>query len=536
MNPHFHHLLNLRSRRRNFLLAAGFLTSFALASQKPRRVLAQPKYADYPFSLGVASGDPDAESVVLWTRLAPNPLQGISMPPADVPVQWQIARDETFTQVVGSGTALATPELAHSVHVVASGLDPDRWYWYQFRTGDALSPIGRTRTLPAPNSQPQQLALATVSCQNYEHGYYPAYRHLAEEDLDFVLHLGDYIYEYAAKPDSTHPRQHIGAETIDLDGYRLRYAQYKSDPDLQAAHAAFPFICTWDDHDVENDYANDQSENFDPAEQFLRRRAAAYQAYYEHLPLRPLSQPQGTQMQLYRRFAFGRLAEFSVLDTRQYRSDQACPTPEKGGGRLLTDCAERLDPTRTMLGEEQERWLFEGLSQSRSSWNVIAQQYLVSQFKQKSEGQTAYWSECWDGYPVSRQRILDFLAQQQPSNPIFLGGDIHSFWVSDLKQDFDDLKSAIVASEFVCTSISSAGIPYDRIAPLLPDSPHVRFFDSRQRGYIRARITPDAWTTDLRVVSTVAQPEATVSTLATYVVEAGKAGAISAISHQPPTT
>jgi len=520
---HFEHLLSTQIKRRGLLVGAGTLTGLAIASRWPQRVVAQPKLSAYPFTLGVASGDPLPHSIVLWTRLAPNPLNGGGMPSLNVPVHWQVASDEQMRQVVARGTALATPELAHSVHVVANGLEPGRWYWYQFKAAGEISPVGRTRTAGELGTRVERLAFAFSSCQDYQQGYYTAYRRMAEEDLDVVFHLGDYIYEYGPRPKAI--RQHNSSEVITLEDYRNRYAQYKSDPDLQAAHAAFPFVCTWDDHEVDNDYADQKSEGFDNPAVFLQRRAAAYQAYYEHLPLHPSSQPRGPEMGLYRRFTFGDLAEFSVLDTRQYRNDQACATKDRGGGQLVTNCQERLNPNRTLLGDRQERWLFNGLGRSQARWNVIAQQYLMAELKQKLGPREAYWTDGWDGYAANRSRILEFIQQRRPTNPVVIGGDIHSFWVSDLKPDFRDPASPVVASEFVGTSISSSGIPYDLIAPILPDNPHIQFFESRLRGYVRCTVDRERWTSDLRVVDTIKRPGAPIRTLATFVVENGRPGA-----------
>lgn len=513
--------------RRQFLLATGLTTGAIAFSQTSRQVRSQPRFSDYPFQLGIASGDPLSDSVVLWTRLAPNPALPVSMPSVDVPVQWQIALDPQMRQVVRQGEAIAVPEWAHSVRVVAEGLESDREYWYQFRAGNEVSEIGRTRTLPAADSTPNRLAFAFVSCQNYEHGYFNAYRHLLAEDLQFAFHLGDYIYEYKSDRSREYPRRHPDVECSDLATYRQRYALYRSDRDLRAAHANLPFICTWDDHEVENDYADGESENFDPILAFLHRRAAAYQAYYEHLPLRPHSRPLGANLRLYRRFSFGDLAQFSILDTRQYRSDQACDRNGEGGGQLVgEDCTERYDPARSLLGNPQERWLLEGLGESRSRWNVIAQQYLVSELRQRKDGKPAYWSDSWDGYPVSRRRVLEFLRQQQPSNPIFIGGDIHSFWVSDLKPDFRDRNSPVVASEFVTSSISSYGIPYDVFSRYLPDNPHVKFFESRLRGYVKCEVSRQAWRSELRAVDTSDRPDSNIRTLATYRVDNGRAGVV----------
>lgn len=509
--------------RRQFLLTAGGAMGWVVWAEHQLPLMAQPKFSAYPFSLGVASGDPEPHSVVLWTRIAPDPLAGKPMPTVSFPVQWRIATDAQMTQVVQKGTVQAVPEWGHSVHVVAENLSPGQWYWYQFQVGDEMSPIGRTRTMPAPGSQIEGLKFAYVSCQNYEHGYYTAYQHLAQEDLDLVLHLGDYIY--GGDPKSGRPRQHVGSNPVDLETYRWRYALYKSDPQLQAVHAAFPFICIWDDHEVENDYAKDQSQNFADPVVFRRRRQAAYQAYYEHLPLRPTAQPQGRHLQLYRRFRFGDLAEFHCLDTRQYRDDQACDQNGKGGGQIVFNCDERLDPNRSLLGAEQERWLLEGLKQSSSRWTVIAQQMLMAELKQGIAPLIGHWSDGWDGYAPTRDRILQGITQYQPANPVVIGGDIHSFWVTDLKADFQDPQSPIVATEFVGTSISSGGPNPNLFTLALKINPHIKFFESRYRGYVICEVTPDQWTTYFRMVDQVEKPGASVRTLASFQIKNGQPGA-----------
>jgi alkaline phosphatase D len=523
---HLDRLLLTKVRRRRFLIGTGAFTGLAVASQW-HKVIAQPPFSAYPFSLGVASGDPLPNSVVLWTRLAPEPLSDDGgMPPVNVPVQWQIADDENMRRIISSGTVIATPELGHSVHVEAQKLRPATWYWYRFRVGNEVSPIGRTRTLPGNGYRLDRLNFAFASCQNWEQGYFTAFKHMAQEDLDVVFHLGDYIYEGNPTTRPDRPRRHANPEPVDLSGYRIRHAQYRTDPDLQAVHAAFPFICTWDDHEVDNDYANEDSQDFDDPQAFLQRRAAAYQAYYEHLPLRPLSIPMGPSMRLYRRFSFGDLAEFSVLDTRQYRTDQACDGNGRGGGQIVQvdNCPELFDSDRTMLGAEQEQWLLRGLARSQTQWNVIAQQYLMAQLDEQPGPGTAFWTDGWDGYFAERARLLHFIQDRKISNPVVIGGDIHSFWVTDLKPDFDDPHSPVVASEFVGTSISSSGVNYDEFSSYLPDNPHIKFFESRLRGYVRCSIERQRWTSDLRVVDTVETPDAPVRTLATYVVESGKPG------------
>lgn len=516
----FDQLLLSKVKRRRLLLSAGALTGLALASQWPKRAIAQPKFSAYPFSLGVASGDPLPDSVVLWTRLAPDPLNGGGMLQQNLPVQWQIAADEKMRHVVRVGTAIATPELAHSVHVDVRGLEPAKWYWYQFKVGNEVSPIGRTRTAPALGDRVAQFRFAFASCQDWQNGYYPAYRGMAQEELDLVVHLGDYIYEYG--PETEGPRQHNSPEIVTLADYRNRYALYKTDLNLQAAHAAFPWIVTWDDHEVDNNYANLIPEDDQTQQEFLRRRANAYQAYYEHMPLRRSSMPKGSNLLLYRRFTFGDLAEFNVLDTRQYRTNQPC------GDELKPRCAEALDSAATMTGTKQEQWLLQGLDKSQARWNVIAQQTMMAEYDFDARPDVESFNmDQWDGYVAARNRILRFLNQRQPSNPVVITGDIHSSWVHDLKTDFSNPASRTVGTEFVGTSISS-DFPAQFIAPVtaaLADNPHTKFFDGAFRGYVRCNLTRDRWQTDYRVVSTILDPNAPTSTLASFVVENGQPGA-----------
>ncbi len=511
--------LSTRTKRRSFLMGAGAMAGLAIAAQS-RPVVAQSRFSAYPFGLGVASGDPLPDSVVLWTRLAPDPLNGGGMPLVNVPIQWQVATDENMRRVVRRGTAIATSELAHSVRVIVGGLQPGRPYWYQFKVANQYSPIGRTRTAPALGRPIDQLKFAFASCQDWQNGFYPAFRHMAEEDLDFVVHLGDYIYEYGRNPDG--PRQHNGPEIVSLTDYRNRYALYRTDPNLQAAHAAFPWIVTWDDHEVDNNYADDVPEDDQSQQAFLQRRAAAYRAYYEHMPLRSFATPSGPDMQIYRRLTFGNLAEINVLDTRQYRSDQPC------GDGLGPRCPEALAPNATMTGSKQEQWLFDGLSRSGSRWNIIAQQTMVAQYDFDPQPDSDLFNlDQWDGYVAARNRLLDFLQQRQPSNPVVITGDIHSSWVHDLKADFNNPSSATVGTEFVGTSISS-DFPAQFIAPVtaaLPANPHTKFFDGAFRGYVRCRLTGDRWQSDYRVVSSILDPDAPVSTLAAFVVEDGQPGA-----------
>jgi len=509
--------------RRRFLSGMGALSGLALTGHFPHYAqTGATKFAADPFSLGVASGDPLPDGVVLWTRLAPDPLNGGGMPSQAVTVKWEIATDERMKEIAQRGSAVAAPEFGHSVHVEVKGLKPGRWYWYRFMVGSAVSPIGRTRTAPALNARLERLGFAFASCQHYETGYFTAYKHLADEQLDFVVHLGDYIYEGA--PAANRPRKHNSPEIISLEDYRNRYALYKSDPDLKLAHAAFPWIVTWDDHEVDNNYANDVPEDKQTRSAFLERRAHAYQAYYEHMPLRRSSLPRGSELRLYRRLRFGDLAEFSVLDTRQYRTDQPCGD----GNKSL--CPEALNPQATMMGAEQERWLFNNLDRSKALWNVIAQQVMMARWDSGPGLEQRLSMDKWGAYPAALNRFLNLLRERKPSNPVVLTGDIHSNWVADLKADFNNPDSAVVGTEFVGTSITSGGDGMDMrpdVEQQMGENPHIKFFNS-QRGYVRCHITPKQWQTDFRIVAAVTKRDEPINTRASFVVESGKPGPVSA--------
>jgi alkaline phosphatase D len=422
--------------RRALLLGLGATGALATCSTAPR-------FAGNPFTLGVASGDPLASAVVIWTRLASDPLHGGGMTAASVEVDWQVAVDERLQQVVRRGTALAHPDFAHAVHVDVEGLEPGRWYWYRFAVGSHLSPVGRMKTAPVAAGL-DRLRFAFASCAHWEHGYFTAYRHMASEDLDFVLHLGDYIYEYSSAGTALaerRPRLQPPGLAKTLADYRTLHALYKTDPDLQAAHAAAPWIVTWDDHEVQNDYANGSGQERTPPALFLQQRAAAYQAYWEHMPLRLAQRPAGPDVRLYRRFDFGDLVQLSVTDGRQYRSPLPCPRlpPAKNNARVVDveDCPDHLDEARSMLGPAQERWLLDGLGRSQAQWNVIGQQVLMARLDQKPGPGRAIWTESWDAFPAARRRLLGFLAERRIANPVVLSGDIHSFWADDLLADFD---------------------------------------------------------------------------------------------------
>jgi alkaline phosphatase D len=517
-----------RLSRRELLNVAWKLGKGALlATCVPTRVLAQPLFRDYPFTLGVASGDPWPDGVVLWTRLAPEPLAGGGMPMANVEVAWEIARDRAFRQLAQKGTSLARPELGHSVHVEAGGLEPGREYWYRFRCGRELSPVGRTKTAPAAGAPLERLRFGLCGCSHYESGYFTAYARIAEEQLDFVLHTGDYIYEGRADAGRTpaRVRQHQGDELYTLVDYRNRYALYKTDADLQAAHASAPFVVTWDDHEVDNDYSGDRDENDTPPEVFLLRRAAAYQAYYETMPLRASALPAGPQLRLYRRLRFGDLVDLSVLDTRQYRSRQAC------GGGARTDCAEALLPERSILGAEQERWLFGTLGDARARWTLLGQQVPTFPRDQAAANPAGRFAmDKWDGFVAARQRLYARLAETRAPNPIVLSGDVHTHWGADLKRDFTDPRSATVGVEFTNTSITAGGdgsdvsLTWERVRG---DNPHVKYHSAR-RGYVSLTATPQTMRAEFKVFDRVTTPNLPARTGGSLVVEAGRPGAVTA--------
>ena len=517
--------------RRDFLRASGCVASATLA---PALIsCAGQRWEKDPFSLGIASGDPTPDGFVLWTRLAPEPLSPDPATPggmsgAAVPVAYEIATDPSMRGIVRQGTALAESDFAWSVHAEVTGLPSGRPYWYRFSAGSAQSPIGRTMTAPAPGAQLSRFRFGFVSCSNYELGYFSAYRHLAEEEPDIAIFLGDYIYEFVGRRLGV--RQHSdGVTATDLRTYRNRYAQYRTDPDLQRLHAQVPALMTWDDHEVQNDYADHWSETFDDPEKFLARRAAAYRAFYEHMPLRPsLSRINGADMRVYDRYGFGDLVEFSVLDGRQYRWREACYRPPNDGGghqETILSCPELLDPRRSFLGMTQEQWLYDGLARSKARWNVIAQDQLMAEFRERDgDGHIAYWTDDWNGYPAARARLLTNIRDSKVANPVVIGGDIHSFWANDLKLDNSDSRAPIVASEFVGTSITSFGPPYETFMKWVPENPHIHFFESRRRGYVLVEVAPERMDVAMRVVSDVTDPKATLSTLKRFVVENGRAG------------
>ncbi|MFJ5223635.1 alkaline phosphatase D family protein [Streptomyces sp. NPDC088400] len=505
------------SGRRRFLATGAGALGAAAVSQfvvtGTARAAADP-LPDGVFALGVASGDPLPDGVVLWTRLAPDPLNGGGMPDRTVEVEWQVAKDRGFRSIVRRGTAQATPALGHSVHVDVRGLHAHRDYWYRFRVEGQISQVGRTRTAPSRTSS-GRLRLALASCQNWQHGYFTPYADMAEQDPDAVLFVGDYIYE--SVPASTGVRRHEGkGEPVSLVQYRNRYAQYHTDPDLMRMRASAPWIVTFDDHEVDNDWAGEipQDPDKQPHDAFVARLTAAYQAFYENMPVRATAVPNGPHIRMHRRLDFGRLARLQVLDTRQFRSDQ------------VTTQQAAQDPSLTMLGADQKAWLLDGLRRSPARWNLIGSQIMMAETDMLAGPGKLWFYDAWDGYQVERNALLKELAAVR--NPVVLSGDRHLTMISDLKRDFANPSSQVIGAEFVGTSISSNG-DQDQAAfhaqfdPLVPDNPHWKIIDAH-RGYHLFDIDRGGIDAQVRIVDTVTSPKSAARTLARLRVENGRPG------------
>jgi alkaline phosphatase D len=468
-----------------------------------------PRIGGSPFSLGVASGDPLPDRVVLWTRLAPQPLEGGGMPDAPAPVLWEVATDERFADVVARGAHVAEPRWAHSVHVDAVGLRPDSWYWYRFRVGDHLSPVGRTRTAPESGADTGRVRFGFSSCQRWTDGHYSAYPHLIDEDLDLFCWLGDYIYEYDTSAGSV--RRHPRGTAWSLTDYRDRYGLHGSDLQLQAARAAVPWLVLWDDHEVVNNYGGGTSPSATP-----ERRAAAYQAWWEHQPVR-IDPPAGGALRIHRSLEWGRLARFYALDERQHRSPRACPELSSAVG----DCPARTAADRTMLGGEQAGWLLGELDRTPPRWNVLANEVVMSRFRVLGQ----YNLDQWDGYEAERRRLIEHVAARPGLNPLFITGDIHAFAVNDVKVDHDRAGAPAVGTEIVGGSISSVFGLSDTAAGLIRGLPDVHLLDGSHRGYAVVDLDSRHAVARLRAVRRVTQPTSEIDTLATVEIEAGRPGA-----------
>ena len=527
-----------RISRRTLLRSGGSAAAGLWVLGHTASAKAMPPFAGDPFSLGVASGDPTPDGIVLWTRLAPAPLEGGGLEDEPYGVRYELAADPEFSRIVRRGATEALPEEAHTVHVELAGLQPDTQYWYRFKWGTAVSRVGRTRTAPAAGSSPAAFNFAFVSCQNWAHGYYPAFADLArQDDIELVVHLGDYIYEgdgIFARAVRKHVPQ---AELLSLSDYRTRHAQYRTDPDLQDAHAACPWLMTWDDHEFENNYADLDVDPDLPLESVAERRAAAYLAYWEHTPLPRSRKPVGKDMNLYRRAHWGDLATFHVLDTRQHRSDQMlaqCTEAERDP--VSGYCPVQLDPARSILGSQQRDWLFEGLAAAPASgWNVLANQVgFAPQDDAVRLDRRRFFIDSWDGYVADRQRVLDFLKEHDLRNTVVITGDKHQNSVRNVPESYLDIAAPAIATEFVGTSISSGG---DEARGAThggdPNNPHI-LLDDYHRGYVRVELDRETWRTDFRVVETVLRREDVPAwTLESWTVENGSPGAVPAGAAPP---
>jgi alkaline phosphatase D len=499
-------------------------SGFALLTAAGRRAWASRPLEGYPFALGIASGDPLPDGFVLWTRLAPKPLEPFGgMPRTPVSVEWQIAEDDRFTRIVRSGVEAARPELAHSVHVEATGMKPAWRYWYRFRADGQESPVGTVRTTAAPGAKVDRLRIGVAGCQHYEHGLFTAYRHLSEAaELDAIFHYGDYIYEGRARDCATAEncvRAHVGEEIYSLDDYRRRHAQYKLDPDLQQAHAAAAFVVSYDDHEVDNNWYADCDQDGTPAEAFALRRAAAMQAWYEHMPVRRALLPARGALRMYRRFDFGDLLRMHVLDTRQYRNGGLRVPNKRAQGCRLAEGG----PV-TMLGSEQEAWLAAGLH-NPAHWNLLAQQVMVMPFTyphSRPAGRTNV--DSWSGFAAARERLVSQIRERDLKNVVIATGDVHKHHAGIVPWREGDLDGRAAATEFVCSSISSGG-DGSELAPgwkdTPADNPHCQLYNAR-RGYQVFDIGRNQWRTDVWTLDQVTRAGGRASRAASFVVERGR--------------
>lgn len=526
-------LANLDRRRFLQLSASG-----ALALGFP--ALASGKDRDFAFQHGVASGDPEPHRVIIWTRVTPEPDatpgSGIG---GRVHVRWEVARDPGFHQRVAHGNAVTGPEQDHTVKVDVNFLAEATTYYFRFQYKNADSPIGRLRTAPARFAQVSSLRFGLASCSNFEGGFFAAYRHMAaRNDLDFVLHVGDYLYEYesgAYGPGAAIGRVHDPAEEIvSLQDYRRRHAQYKADPDLQALHAAYPFICTWDDHELTNDTWNGGAENHQPATEgdFFVRRANAYRAYFEWMPIRP-PERVAEPTRIYREFQFGSLASLSMLDLRQYRDEQ----PADG-----LDPAKD-DPSRVIMGRRQLDWLKHNLSSSDAQWKLIGNSVMITpvDFRQPLPPEVLaqlglmtgvpFNVDSWDGYTDDRRELLDHIATNGINNVAFLTGDIHSSWACDVPRGPGSTPS--VAVELVGTSITSDnlneifGVPPRSAFSIQVETvfkagnPHIKYLEFDSHGYSVVDVTPERMQMDWYYISDRADVNATQQFGAAFRVPTG---------------
>lgn len=475
----------------------------------------------YPFTLGIASGDPDSGSVILWTRFAPEPLRDTSLADA-VPVHWVIAEDAEFRRVVQRGDVVALPENAHCVHVMAGGLEPDRHYYYRFDASGYQSPVGRTRTLPLPGAGIEEFRIALTSCQEYSQGYFTAYRDVVAQNPNLVIHNGDYIYEAPSGHIRPYP---IPGEALALADYRKLYAQYRQDAHLRNAHALLPWIVLWDDHEVVNDWG---PEHFLPSSRnapmsdgaYRVRQRDARKAFLEHMPLRAALSGSEEPV-FYEQNVIGKLLELNRLDVRSYRDRPVCI---ENLDKEFADCPDAHDPQRSLLGSAQEAWLYEHFGTSGCRWNCLVQATVMAPFDRKAGPEVLYETDGWDNYAANRARLVEHIHGNAIPNCVSLGGNIHTFYAGTVTLGSVQCEPAL--TELVTTSITAsggAGERYDDVNGRREENPCMAYFDNRQRGYTLLEFSHERIVATLRVVDDVTIEDSPVTTLATLAVHAGNA-------------
>ena len=521
----------LELSRRIALKSFGTSAILGLSLVTAGGAVASPVFRQYPFQLGIASGEPEANGFVIWTRLAPDPFEiGYGMVPVPVEVRWEVASDERMQNKVAEGTAIARPELGHAVHVEVAGLEANRPYFYRFYSGRERSAIGRAKTTPALGQPIEGLRFGVAGCQNYEQGYYTAHRHLAAEEADFIFCYGDYIYEYRGNrirpqrdgSQGEMVRPHFGQEIYTIEDYRRRYAQYKMDLDLQAAHASAPWFVTWDDHEIDNNWTADLDQDDSPASIFALRQQMAMQAYYEHMPLRASSMPIGNRMKIYRQQRFGDLLDLNVLDTRQYRTNQPCDD------QWASYCDGVENRAAQVLGKQQEDWLFDKLKSSKSQWQVLAQQIMMMDLDRKIGDGDGRNVDSWGGYETPRDRVLAQVKKLGKDSVIVLTGDEHQNYAGELHLDGKRPEAKPIATEFVTTSISSSGDGIDQRSDtaLWQEENECLKWHNAQRGYVMCEVTREQWTTEFKTLDYVSKRGAAIKTRKRMAVAAGQPGTL----------
>ena len=514
--------------RRGFVLGsvAGLVPSACTLPGATRRLSTRPSGV---FSLGVASGDPQARSVVLWTRVAPEPLVDVFFE-ADIPVRWAISSDASMVRSVLSGTVMAVPDSSHCVHVEADGLEPNTQYYYQFEALGEKSRIGRTRTLPDVGAPTEACTIAVVSCQDYSAGYFTAYRDIISNQPDLIVHLGDYIYETGGGRIRPYPV----SEAITLADYRALYAQFRLDQDLQDAHAQFPWLVIWDDHEVVNDWGPD---HFLPSslnaaishEQYLQRKDAAIRAFFEYMPLRLSRMDPRMQERIYDQTVIGDLAELNRLDVRSFRARPACALDDRNH---FEPCAESRDTSRSLLGASQEEWLSQSLGKSNSVWNFLLQATVMAPLDVRAGPEIRHEADGWDNYEASRNRVADLIVDKRIPDVVSLGGNIHAFYAGVMFQRQEAGPRRPILTEIVTTSVTASGGGEERYRDIhgrRQENPAIQYFDNRDRGYSLLSVTPASISAQLRAVEDVRRPGSPVRTLQTLNIQRGCPGAVPAV-------